>query len=544
MFLSYLPVVFLLAAVVKGMTTTDSTTHNVTTNDTSTTPAIGNHSTTSFTTLPPSSEATATTENATAEYTTMTPSATHSETAFTQPSTEFLNTTAPVNGTVTENSNSTTSHPTDSPSAPTSGTMLTATTPTNTMTGHTTLTHSTKPAGGNTTASSTTATISPTTISTGTTQRPTDITTNNSTTAAPPIPPVIACPAVPCPLESVCLDGTCQCISGSFLVDGRCVPAQVFPGQLHITSLTFVNQMSNRSSEIFQSTAADISAALRDALKNQPGYKQSDVVRLESGSVQATVNNIFENTTATQESVDQAIKQAITSQQTGLLGNASFTSTDLCFQKPLPCDVFTTSCANTNGRVLCSCKEGYISMPYSNTSCRVCPSGQRAAGDKCQPCAFGYAGFNCNDSALLAVVVISCVLGGVLLIIVLALLAYCCWMRCSEGKPDYNSSPYSSGDANQPWPPGITPIPRASTNFDAAPPIEMTEGGSTRALVDKKQQNNGLGFQAKMKGGKKGSYDLNPEAMNTFTGKNPSRYSYLVQGHENPYFLPGDGSKN
>lgn len=38
-----------------------------------------------------------------------------------------------------------------------------------------------------------------------------------------------------------------------------------------------------------------------------------------------------------------------------------------------------------------------------------------------------------------------------------------------------------------------------------------------------------------------GSYDLNPEGMKTFKGKNPSRYSYLVQGHENPYFLPGDG---
>lgn len=41
-----------------------------------------------------------------------------------------------------------------------------------------------------------------------------------------------------------------------------------------------------------------------------------------------------------------------------------------------------------------------------------------------------------------------------------------------------------------------------------------------------------------------GSYDLNPDAMRTFKGKNPSRYSYLVQGHENPYFLPGDEKKN
>lgn len=47
----------------------------------------------------------------------------------------------------------------------------------------------------------------------------------------------------------------------------------------------------------------------------------------------------------------------------------------------------------------------------------------------------------------------------------------------------------------------------------------------------------GLTFQT-------GSYDLNPDGMKTFTGKNPSRYSYLVQGHENPYFLPGDENKS
>lgn len=41
-----------------------------------------------------------------------------------------------------------------------------------------------------------------------------------------------------------------------------------------------------------------------------------------------------------------------------------------------------------------------------------------------------------------------------------------------------------------------------------------------------------------------GSYDVNPEGMTTFTGKTPSRYSYLVQGHVNPYFLPGDEKKN
>ncbi|XP_034750871.1 protein HEG homolog 1 isoform X2 [Etheostoma cragini] len=498
MFFSYLHVVCLLGAVVKGLTTDPFTLNSSS--------IISTNETTS------------------------------------QISTESRTTRAAVIG----NSNFT--HPTDSPSGPTSGTKMSTasaetTHPTNTMTRHTTLTQSPEPTSGNTTASTTTTPVSTTptpTISTGTnitgtTRRPTDMTTNNSTTAAPTLPPFIVCPAASCPLESICLNGTCQCLSGSFLVKGNCVPAQVFPGQLHITSLTFDNEMSNRSSAIFQRTAAEISAALKDALKNHMGYQQSDVVQLEPGSVQATVNNIFEKTNATQDSVDQAIKQAIAAAPAGgFLTNATFTATNLCEQKQLsPCDISTTTCTNTNGRADCSCKKGYISNDYTHKICTACESGWRAVGNTCQPCAFGYAGFNCNDSALLAVVVISCVLGGVLLIIVLALLIFFCWRRCSKSKEDYNSSPYSSGDINQPWPTGITPIPRATSNSYEAPPIEMAEGGNNRVPVDKYQTN-----------GLSGSYDLNPDTMHTFKGKNPSRYSYLVQGHENPYFLQGEDKRN
>ncbi|PWA17734.1 hypothetical protein CCH79_00008317, partial [Gambusia affinis] len=346
-----------------------------------------------------------------------------------------------------------------------------------------------------------------------TTFRTTGGITSSPPSEAPTTPsPVIVCPSVPCPVESVCLNGTCQCLSGNYLLNGRCVPAQVFPGRLHFQSLTFDDQMRDRSSRIFRETAAKISAALRDVLKNQTGYRRSEVVQLEPGSVIARVNNIFEDSPATQASVDQIIEEAV---------------------EPLPCDVSSTKCTNVNGQASCSCKDGYISMIYSKSSCKACPSGQQAVRDKCVTCPFGYAGFNCNDSSLLAVVVISCVLGGVLLILVLALLGYCCWKRCLRTKPDRNISPYSD-ELNKSWPAGITPIPRATTHWESAGSIEMTEGGSTNTLVDKKLESNGFS----------GSYDLNPEEMKTFKGKNTSRYSYLVEGHENPYFLPGDEKKN
>ncbi|XP_054616056.1 mucin-2 isoform X2 [Dunckerocampus dactyliophorus] len=364
------------------------------------------------------------------------------------------------------------------------------------------------------------------------------VTPTPPTTETPPVPtqvPVIVCPAKPCPLESVCLNGTCQCFSGSFLVDGSCTRSQVFPGQLHLRSLNFTNDMFNRSSKAFQNTAENISRALAGAFAGQPEYIRSDVVQLQPGSVIATVNNIFADTAVSREWVEKAIEDAIDSSSQGPLLNAAFSSTDLCGQVPLPCDAATTACTSANGLVSCSCKDGYISTIYSNTSCKACPSGQHAVDNTCKKCAFGYGGFNCSDSSLLAVVVVSCVLGGILLILTLALLSYCCWRRCRGDPSSSTSSPYPAGELAKPWPSDITPLPRATTTWDAMPPsMEMMEAGSTRALVDRKRHTNGVS----------GSYDLNPDAMKTFKDKNPSRYSYLVPGHENPYFLPGDEKKN
>ncbi|XP_034151292.1 protein HEG homolog 1 isoform X2 [Esox lucius] len=367
------------------------------------------------------------------------------------------------------------------------------------------------------------------------------------TTSLPP-PVSIACPSTPCPFDSLCLNGTCQCLSGTYLSQGRCLSARVFPGQLHLNQ-TFKAEMSNRSSEIFMQTAARISEALRGALKEQPGYIQTDVVQLRQGSVIAMVNNMFEQgSNATQNMTDAAIVKAIKECGTTcgtVLESATFTHTDLCEQVPLPCDIYTTACSFKDGFSTCFCKPGYINSLYSNKSCTACPSGQRADGDMCVPCSFGYAGFNCTDSALLAVVVVACVLGGVLLLLLVALLVYYCW-RCGsplekKSSADFNS-PYLAEDFRGSWSnvQGITPIPRASTNWDPAP-IEMTEGGSMHTLVDKKPHTNGAGICHLPKWEKRtGSYDITSESLNTFTGKNPSRYSYLVQGHENPYFVPGD----
>lgn len=37
-----------------------------------------------------------------------------------------------------------------------------------------------------------------------------------------------------------------------------------------------------------------------------------------------------------------------------------------------------------------------------------------------------------------------------------------------------------------------------------------------------------------------GLYSLDADGLKTFSGNNTSRYSYLVKGHENPYYLAAD----
>ncbi|KAL7850274.1 hypothetical protein SRHO_G00196230 [Serrasalmus rhombeus] len=353
-----------------------------------------------------------------------------------------------------------------------------------------------------------------------TTGPPLASTTNPTNTTTAPA----TCPAIPCPTLSVCINSTCQCLAGTFLSGGRCVEAKVFPGNLRVNR-TFVEEMRNPQSAAFHNISSEIVAALNSALKNISGYISSTVLQLTPGSVVATVDNVFEpNSPATRDTTAQAIRSAIDS-SIGILATATFNVKSLCQLNPPPCDVKTTTCADSeSGIATCTCMAGFISTEFTTRSCIACASGERSVDNRCEPCPFGYSGFNCNDSSLLALVVVACVLGGLLLILIVAMIIYCVMNSRKNSKHvEYASSPYSTEEFHD-WPAqGITPIPRATVSSNSGNMMEMSE--------PRKNHSNGL----------TGSYDLMPvDNLNTFKGKNPSRYSYLVQGHENPYFIPGD----
>ncbi|KAL6476683.1 hypothetical protein MHYP_G00151820 [Metynnis hypsauchen] len=425
------------------------------------------------------------------------------------------------------------SSPTVTSQIPENSTTMVATVPVSITTGHpdptspgngttSTLIPSESPKPNTTAAATTTASINTTMVTdpANATRTPTPSTgPDHSTTTAPNA----TCPAIPCPTLSVCINSTCQCLAGTFLSGGRCVEAKVFPGNLRVNR-TFVEEMRNPQSAAFRSISSEIIAALNSALKNIPGYINSTVLQLTPGSVVATVDNVFEpNSPATRDTTIQAIMSAINSSN-GILATATFNVTSLCQQNPPPCDVTTTTCTDSeSGIATCTCMPGFISIEFTTRTCIACASGERSVDNKCEPCPFGYSGFNCNDSSLLALVVVACVLGGLLLILIVAMIIYCVMNRKNPKHVEYASSPYSTEEFRDWSTQGITPIPRATVSSNSGNMIEMSE--------PRKNHSNGL----------TGSYDLMPvDNLNTFKGKNPSRYSYLVQGHENPYFIPGD----
>ncbi|XP_066554638.1 mucin-13 isoform X1 [Amia ocellicauda] len=438
----------------------------------------------------------------------------------------------PTNSTEDPGTTYTTVHST-APSSSTPGTNWTPSSPDSTI-----RTDSTPPNGTQTSHTSSPSTVTHP-MNDSTPVRPTNQTasTDGNQTTVQSTPPSTSppdyCSSNPCPFSSTCVglfkNYTCQCVPGYYYTLRGCVEGKVFPGVLHLTKMTYKTDMSNISSKLFNETATTITEVLREILEKQEGYVESVVQKLESGSVVATVQNIYDiSSNVNEKTVNSAILNKIQSCNVicGVFDGAEYQAKSLCDLNV--CDPISTDCHSTDGTANCKCKPGYRELIYTNKSCGVCPSGYKASGTNCVKCPFGYSGFNCDESYLLAVVVISCVLGGLLVIVTLA---FCCFC-CRSSKDSSYRSPYPAEDSLT-WPKQEVPrIPRASTNWDH-PQMEMSENGSTHVLVNKPQQGNGVDE----------SYDLDIDDMKTFKGKNQSRYSYLCHGQENPYFVADDDKK-
>eukprot|EP00066_Takifugu_rubripes_P030339 XP_011619605.1 PREDICTED: protein HEG-like isoform X1 [Takifugu rubripes] len=322
--------------------------------------------------------------------------------------------------------------------------------------------------------------------------------------------------------------------------------------------------MSNTSSKIFNETARNITDALADIFNETEGYKTSVVIKLENASIptvrgifeksyrlvlgdgpvradaksdniRATVNNIFQNTELDNEQVADIFEESL--QSTSYLAGGKYKSKDVCELEPYPCNRETANCTSANGNSQCPCLDGYIIDQFSGVSCKACESGFRADGDGCVPCMFLLKGFNCNDGSLLAVVVVSVVLGTALLAFVITSVLFVSRRSKTKSQKTKSSNPYLP---QQPWKSGVSRLPRATTKWDKSPPTESSQGVRSRPKLTMTNEGNRLAFQLRHKHWRKsGSYNVKP-AMKTFKEGKQQKSTDLVQGQENPSFLPED----
>ncbi|KAJ1136874.1 hypothetical protein NDU88_003288 [Pleurodeles waltl] len=314
-----------------------------------------------------------------------------------------------------------------------------------------------------------------------------------------------------------------QCPPFSYCVPGisiySCVTGKIFPGELHLKNLHYIPDMANQDSFAFRNVTAGIEKHLKHILENENGYIKSTVTKLTKGSVVAAIQNIFQqSSTVTPAEIEKAFQTYINTcvDCWPLSKSDEYKEQDLCSINL--CDTSTSVCQSKNGTFTCNCKEGFYKPFPSERSCTACTSGYELKNNTCVRCQFGYAGFNCDDSSLLAVVVISCVLGSLLLILLISLL-----IACNRSKKAPNES--YEHETYLMWPKKDIPkIPRVTMNRDSS----QLDCGSKNVLMDNEMSNGNT---------------VNPEDsrmegdLKTFSNTNPSRYSYLCHGQTNPYFV-------
>ncbi|XP_075948904.1 mucin-13-like [Anarhichas minor] len=338
-----------------------------------------------------------------------------------------------------------------------------------------------------------------------------------------------ACDGKPCYDGSTCEERSnqtfeCVCFTGDDYnyIQNSCVRANIFPGQLALPKLQYHENLKTKTSPEFLNASIQINDELSVIFKNYsfsrsivlefkelPSTNSKVMSRSERG-VNATVDIIFNlNAAVTTADIEKEFKDAKECEDC-LLAGASFDATNLCLKNP--CDEDTTSCLSRDGSYNCPCLPQFIETDLSSRICIACPNGKQVqqVGDSkiCVECSFGYSGFNCQDSWLLTLVIVSSVLGVLLLIalILLSIFAIKSSKKSSKkdtdadmGKP-YVNQPLVNGNLAQshgaPWAArgpangpsavsnaGVPRIPRAATTNSWDSNLEMTPSNSRQNLI-------------------------------------------------------------
>ncbi|KAM5333165.1 mucin-13 isoform 5-T6 [Glossophaga mutica] len=308
------------------------------------------------------------------------------------------------------------------------------------------------PAGA---SSATPTTASPAGASSATTPAPPAGASSATPTTAPPTAPAGTCQNDSCAGGSYCVNLNtthfCQCIDGYYYNSSSCKKGKIFPGMIQVKT-PGTSDLKNEKSINYQNLYMEVNKFFKDVFANFD-YGQTVIQRVSVSAparsqmragdniVNVTVVNIFaEDTEVNEMTISNAIRNA-TSNGSSI---TNYISQDRC--EFYGC-VKESDCSNV---FQCKCQAGYerpnpfiaTCLPVSqkcphacnsksHTQCLVkedgsldcvCLAGYKKDDqEKCQACAFGYNGVNCEDNFQLILIILVPIAGVLILGMVIAL---------------------------------------------------------------------------------------------------------------------------